>query len=542
MEKKIRWIAGASISLLLSLLAMAQGTPSAAKPAPAPDPAKQVQAAIAAVQGRLAAMDAMYGSAGVTTTLNAAYKAKGTPPPQDAAAWNDWMAAAWKDVRPFYELKLAALKAELDALQKTGTDQQLGSLQSDLASWQQNEKKIAGLFQQMTGEVAQQAVVLGQAAKNPAQKDALTKQAAQLKTDAEHQRASAMALASGASAAAAGTGKTPAAPKGGKNPSGKPATSAGGQPKDKTPPKTAKPGTDKNAKGKDSSGGKGDKNAKSGGDKGGNAGGDKGGNAAGGEAGPTPVQQTVTVCKCKPSQFPFNVQTTGESIQSSDPDIAEARIQDGHLVITGKKYGKATITVKGDVVKYNVGIPDAPKPGKGGIHGNGPNDVPLNGNYGFAYTITVHVICDLTGPWSGAPVGSVKIVDSCGKVQLASQKAVFSGSAVLGAKSYGKIHLIHTLTLDEVSKSLPDPVRQQVAGRAVTIEGTVGEGENSISGTLIKDKVHWVKQDDGSYSVDFPGTVSENVLITRDNKDSGGSPPPAAGKGPAPGKGKGKGN
>lgn len=532
MRKKIRWIAGASISVLLSLLAMAQGTPAPAKPAPAPDPAKQVQAAITTVQARLSAMDAMYGSAAVAGTLNAAYKAKGTPPPQDAAAWNDWMAAAWKDVRPFYELKLAALKAELDALHKTGTDQQLASLQSDLAAWQQNEKKIAGLFQQMTGEVAQQAVVLNQAARNPAQKEALTKQAAQLKTDAEHQRASAMALASGASPAAAGKGKTPAG-KGG-------TTANAGKPKDKTPSKGSKAGTDKNAKNGNGGKDKGGKSAKNGGDKG-NQGGNNGGSGGGEGAAPTPVQQTVTVCKCKPSEFPFNVQTTGESIQSSDPDIAEARIQDGRLVVTGKKYGKATITVKGEAVKYNVGIPDAPKPGKGGIHGNGPNSVPLNGNSPFAYAITVHVICDLTGSWSGAPVGSVKMVDSCGKVQMASQKAVFTGSAALGAKSYGKIHLIHTLTLDEVSKSLPDPVRQQVAGRAVTLEGTVGEGENSISGTLTKDKVHWVKQDDGSYSVDFPGTLTENVLITRDNADSGGSAP-AAGKGPAPGKGKGKGN
>lgn len=510
MRGQLRYWGWMGIIAVLAAASLAQGT----KPASAPDPAQQLQSAIATVQARLSAMDAKYGRSGIAGTLNAAYKAKGTTSPQDATAWNDWMSAAWSDDKPFYEAKLAALKAELDTLRKTGKDPQIGSLKSGMAAWQQNESKISGLFQQMTDKVAQQALLLNQAAKNPAQRDALTKQAAQLKVDAEHLRASANAVANPQSAVA-GKGK-PATGGGGKGTSG---GKGGGS-------------ASNGGKGGKGTSGKGDKGAKSAkGGKGSKGGGEKGkkssdngnkDNSGGKDSGPTPVEQSVTVCKCKPSEYPFNKQTIDESIQSSDPDIAEAKISDGRLVITGKKYGKTTITVKGDVVKYNTGIPDAPKPGTGGIHGGSPNEVPLNGNYGFAYKITVHVICDLNGSWSGAPVGSVKLVDSCGSVQMATQKSVFSGNAVLGSKGYGKIKLTHALTLDEVSKSLPDEVRQQVAGHTVTIEGSVGEGENSISGTLTKDKVHWVQQDDGSYSVDFPGKITENVLITRDGADGGG--------------------
>lgn len=226
------------------------------------------------------------------------------------------------------------------------------------------------------------------------------------------------------------------------------------------------------------------------------------------------VQDEVKVCKCKPSEFPFNVQTIDETVESADPSIATARIRDGRLVITGKKHGETVITVKGDVVRYQTGIPDAPKPGTGGIHGHGPNSVPLNGNYPFENKVRVTVTCDLSGTWSG-PAGNVTIIDQCGKVTLAAGKSVYTGTAALGAKGYGKIHLSHSLSLDEVSKDMPDQVRNQVAGHPVVIDGSVADDEDSIQGDFITDKVEWKQTDDGPYQVSFPKKQSMKVVFTR---------------------------
>ena len=497
MSKRMFWGMAACALALLPVWSFAQ-----AKPAAPPDPAKQLQAAIASVQAKLAAMEAKYSSVAIAgKTLDAAYAAKKTSGSADASTWNEWLAAAWNDDRPFYQKRLDALQAELAALKKNGSDPDIGKLKSSQATWEKSEKQIAAAFQKMVDDIAQQAAVLAQAAKekDPAKKAALQRKAAQLKTDAEQQRAAANKAATGP---------------------GKPKDT--GKPADKNPKGGKGDKGDKGDKGGKGSGGKGDK-----GDKGGKV--DKGGDQGEKPTPPTPEQQTVTVCKCKPSEFPFQKQTTNESISSSDPEIATASIADGRLTVTGKKYGTTTITVKGDVVKYNVGIPDQPAKGKGGIHGNGPNEVPLNGNYGFAYVITVHVVCDLNGSWSGPPVGTVKLVDACGTVKMATAKSVFSGNATLGSKGYTKIKLTHTLTLDEVSKGLPEPVRAQVAGRQVTIEGTIAPDENSISGTYTQDKVDW-KEQDGQYTVTFPGKESRDVLITRD-----GAGAAAAGK-------KGKGN
>jgi hypothetical protein len=226
---------------------------------------------------------------------------------------------------------------------------------------------------------------------------------------------------------------------------------------------------------------------------------------------PVVAENNVTVCKCKPEEYPFHVQTINETVETSDADIATAQIRDGHLVVTGKKRGEATITVKGDVVRYNAGFPEA---GKGGIHGNEPKSVPLSGNHAFESRVRVHVNCDLNGSWEG-PAGKVTIAETCGKVTLTASKSVYTGTVEVAAKGYGKIRLTHNLALDEISEDMPDKVRDQVVGKQIIIEATVSSDEESIEGDLIADKVEWTKGDDGSYSVTFPKKERLKVAFKR---------------------------
>lgn len=88
------------------------------------------------------------------------------------------------------------MQAEQQAIiQKTVTPAQLAAVSSDASAWAAKEEQIETLFERMTDKIAQQAVLLNWTKSNPAQQQTLMQQAAQLKTDAEHDRATATSLA-----------------------------------------------------------------------------------------------------------------------------------------------------------------------------------------------------------------------------------------------------------------------------------------------------------------------------------------------------------
>ena len=160
------------------------------------DPAQQVQQEITAVQNSMAAMDGKYGQQGIAQTVDSAFKAKQTSAPWPNGGWNAWMTTAWNDVKPFYQSRLATLQAEQQAImQKTVTPVQLAAVSSDASAWAAKEEQIETLFERMTDKIAQQAVLLNLTKRNPAQQQTLMQHAEQLKTDAEHDRATATSLA-----------------------------------------------------------------------------------------------------------------------------------------------------------------------------------------------------------------------------------------------------------------------------------------------------------------------------------------------------------
>jgi outer membrane biosynthesis protein TonB len=488
---------------------------------------RQVQDAIAIIQSRMAAMDARYGKAGAAQTLTAAYKKYGVA----AASIKDgdesiaWLADSWTQAKPFYESNLKDLQGALDVFttEQGAWPSQLSAIAAGMKKWKTQELQLEALFRASVDQIAQRESALAQAATNPKLAAELQKKAEALKTSANKTRAS--------EAAIAGHIHLIGPIKVEQNPptSGKPTPTPAPRPKPKPTPKpTPKPKPSPKPTPKPTPKPKPTPAPKP---KPGPAPPD---NSQGGQAKPQVTEVDTTVCKCKPKTVSFNVQTTGETVDTSDRSIATARIHDGQLEITGKKAGEATITVSGEVVRYNVGIPDAPPKGKGGIHGNGPNAEPLNGNYPFTQKVHVKVVCDLNGDWQG-PMGTVKIIDSCGKVTLSAGngKTVFSGTAQYSDTGYSKLKLTHSLALDEIEATMPAPVRQQVVGREASLEGTVGEGEQNIQGNLIRDQVHWVKNDDGSYSVTFPGKDKSAVVFTRSGGAKGDAPP-AGGKGKKP--------
>jgi hypothetical protein len=155
-------------------------------------PAQQVQQEITAVQNSMAAMDGKYGQQGIAQTVDSAFEAKQTSAPWSNGGWNAWMTTAWNDVKPFYQSRLATLQA---IIQTTVTPVQVAALSADASAWAAKEEQIETLFERMTDKIAQQAVLLNLTKSHPAQRATLMQQAAQLKTHAEHDRATATSLA-----------------------------------------------------------------------------------------------------------------------------------------------------------------------------------------------------------------------------------------------------------------------------------------------------------------------------------------------------------
>jgi len=472
---------------------------------------KKVQKSIDQIQGRQEAMEFLYGAKGAARTLDLAYTRNGVPKNalKNVEDSNAWLTDAWNGVKPFYVSHLKDLEAAQVVFAKQGFawQTQLDWIEAGMKAWEKDDAQLQSVLQEIVDLLGRRPSALVAATATPAQQTELRKKADSLKADAAKKRTSSLELGSRAhlfGEVKVAKDKAPAGPS-------QPTTAGDSAGKAGTSGKSGKSG-DQSAKGAGKSGKGGDKSAKSG--KGQDKGKDGGDQQNGGEASVEVAESSVTVCKCKLSEYPFRVQTINETVQSTNPEIAIARIRDGRLEITGKKRGEATITVKGEVVRYNAGFPEAPPPGKGGIHGNGPNEIPLSGNHKFENRVHVKVSCDLNGSWHG-PAGRVTIIDACGKTTLTASKSVYSGTVALGAHGYDKMKLNHSLVLDEISPDMPDPVRQQVVGRPAVIEATVAPDEESIQGDLVTDKVVWKEAEDGSYSVTFPKKEKLPVVFTR---------------------------